>query len=200
MPRISAPTLAEHRSQQRAALLDAAEALVIEGGPAAATFAAVAHRAGLARSSVYEYFPSPGALVADLVADRLRRWGQEVGPRLESVTDPAERIGAYVTLSLSGTGQRHGGLAQVIAASDLPPECRTALIELHDEVAAPLMTALAELGVRDVPRTSALIAGVVDAARRRIAQGASVRDEAAAARAFILGAVTADQGGERPPG
>jgi AcrR family transcriptional regulator len=191
MPRISAPTLAEHRSQQRAALLDAAESLVLESGPGAATFSAVAQRAGLARSSVYEYFPSPGALVADLVADRLRRWGDETGRRLAGVDDPAERIGEYVRLSLSGTGQRHGGLAQVIAASDLPAECRTALVDLHDEVAAPLMTALAEIGVEDVPQASAHIAGVVDAARRRIAQGAPVRSEIAAARDFVLGAVTA---------
>jgi AcrR family transcriptional regulator len=199
MPRITAPTLAEHRSLQRAALLDAAESLVVESGPAAATFAAVAHRAGLARSSVYEYFSSPSALVADLVADRLRRWGQETGRKLHGVDDPAERIGEYVRLSLSGTGQRHGGLAQVISATDLPAECRVALVALHDEVAAPLMTALAELGITDVPRASAHIAGVVDAARRRIANGAAARAEIDAARAFVLGAVTSDRGDAPQP-
>ncbi|HEY3478988.1 MAG TPA: helix-turn-helix domain-containing protein, partial [Streptomyces sp.] len=48
--------MAEHRTMQRRALLDAARSLLTEGGTEALTFPALAERTGLARSSVYEYF------------------------------------------------------------------------------------------------------------------------------------------------
>jgi hypothetical protein len=58
VPRISSATLAEHRVAQRAALLRAAAELVISGGAAAVNPTAVADRAGIARTSVYDYFHS----------------------------------------------------------------------------------------------------------------------------------------------
>ena len=49
MPRITAPTLAEHQARQRDALVEAAVAILATEGVAAATPAAVGARAGLAR-------------------------------------------------------------------------------------------------------------------------------------------------------
>ena len=58
MPRISAPTVAQHRMRQRDALLHAATELLVSGGLSAVTPAAVGAAAGLARPSVYQYFSS----------------------------------------------------------------------------------------------------------------------------------------------
>ena len=58
MPKISAPTVAEHRVRQRDALLHAATELLVDGGVSAVTPAAVGAAAGLARPSVYQYFSS----------------------------------------------------------------------------------------------------------------------------------------------
>src|SRR5690606_19635538 len=55
MPRITAPTVAEHRKAQQRALLDAAREILAETGRPP-TFTALAERAGMARPSVYEYF------------------------------------------------------------------------------------------------------------------------------------------------
>ena len=63
MPKISAPTVAEHRARQRAALLDAARVLLEEQGYPALTFGALADRTGLARPTVYEYFGSKDDLM-----------------------------------------------------------------------------------------------------------------------------------------
>lgn len=51
MPKISAPTVAEHRVRQRGALLRAAIELLVDGGVSAVTPAAVSAAAGLARPS-----------------------------------------------------------------------------------------------------------------------------------------------------
>ena len=69
MPRIETETLAEHRDWRRNQLIEAAASIAMESGGAAITVAAVAQRAGLSRTSVYEYFGSGSELVADLVID-----------------------------------------------------------------------------------------------------------------------------------
>jgi AcrR family transcriptional regulator len=189
MPRISAPTVAEHRQRQRTALLDAAEAVIVESGVAGLTFAAVAQRAGLARSSVYEYFPSPAALLAELVVDRMRGWGQATGERLLTISDPAERVAEYVRLSLSSAGPEHRSLAQAVSASDLPPECADALVMLHAEMSSPLVDALRDLKVKEPDRAANHVNGVIESSRRSIQAGSNARTETRSAIDFVLAAV-----------
>lgn len=76
MPRIGTKTLAQHRDWRRNQLIDAAASIAMESGGAAVTVAAVAQRAGLSRTSVYEYFGSGSELVADLVIDELHSFAQ----------------------------------------------------------------------------------------------------------------------------
>src|ERR1044071_5681440 len=76
MPRIDAPTVAEHRANQERALLDAARAVLLAHGPQAVTPATVGAAAGLARSSVYKYFRSGDEILSRIVADALAEWGE----------------------------------------------------------------------------------------------------------------------------
>lgn len=55
MPKISFPTVAEHRAVQHRAVLDAANRLIVENDGNVPTLAEVASEVGLARSSVYLY-------------------------------------------------------------------------------------------------------------------------------------------------
>ena len=54
MPKISAPTVVEHRALQREALVREATAILLGDGAASVTPASVAKAVGLARSSIYE--------------------------------------------------------------------------------------------------------------------------------------------------
>ena len=67
MPKISAPTIHEHRELRRQQLISAALELALDQGAEAVSVAAVAKKAGLARSSIYEYFASSADLIADLI-------------------------------------------------------------------------------------------------------------------------------------
>ena len=71
MPKIQAPTVALHRELRRQQLMAAAMELALSNGAEAISVAAVANKAGLARSSIYEYFASSADLVADLVLEEL---------------------------------------------------------------------------------------------------------------------------------
>src|SRR5210317_1746714 len=100
MPRIDAPTITEHRDQRRAALLAAGHELVLSGGPRAVTMTAVAARAGLSRTAVYEYFASTEDLLAAVLGERMTAWTADVEGALAAAEDPRDKIATYVRVSL----------------------------------------------------------------------------------------------------
>lgn len=71
MPKINAATIDEHKEQTRRALLQAGAASFISFGLAGTSFGALADEAGIARTTVYEYFPNKEAVLADLIYERL---------------------------------------------------------------------------------------------------------------------------------
>ena len=87
MPRIETQTLAEHRDWRRNQLIEAAASIALESGGAAITVAAVAQRAGLSRTSVYEYFGSGSELVADLVIDELHNFAETLNGAVADCSD-----------------------------------------------------------------------------------------------------------------
>ena len=100
MPQIDAPTVAEHRAQQREALLDAAEAILLESGHGALTFRALGERTGLARNSIYRYFTSRDDLIAALCERDMPRWLDELETAMAPPTGPDARVAAFVSTQL----------------------------------------------------------------------------------------------------
>jgi AcrR family transcriptional regulator len=64
VPRISAPTIAEHRARTYDALLDAVDALIAEHGFESVSMGGIAKRAGIARTAIYNYAPDKLTLLA----------------------------------------------------------------------------------------------------------------------------------------
>ncbi len=174
MPRISAPTVAEHRVRQRDALLRAATELLVAGGVNAVTPAAVGAAAGLARPSVYQYFSSGADILASVIEDAFPRANEALRVALESANGPAERLDTYVRESLRLARDGAHRPAAALAAAQLPDECMARLRELHHEQAAPFLRALQELETPDLELTAQLLGGVLEAAMRAIESGASL--------------------------
>ncbi|MFD8271898.1 TetR/AcrR family transcriptional regulator [Streptomyces flaveolus] len=165
--------MAEHRSMQRAALLDAARSLLSDGGTEALTFPALAERTGLARSSVYEYFRSRAAVVEELCAVDFPVWAAEVEAAMEREATPEGRVEAYVRRQLDLVGDRRHRAVVAISASELDAGAREKIRAAHGGLVAMIVEALGETG-HEQPRLAAmLLQGVVDAAVRRIELGAA---------------------------
>ncbi|MCG7207084.1 MULTISPECIES: TetR/AcrR family transcriptional regulator [Streptomyces] len=165
--------MAEHRSMQRAALLDAARSLLSEGGTEALTFPALAERTGLARSSVYEYFRSRAAVVEELCEVDFPVWAAEVEAAMERAATAEGKVETYVRRQLTLVGDRRHRAVVAISASELDAGAREKIRAAHGGLVAMIVAALAELG-HDQPRLAAmLVQGVVDAAVRRIELGAA---------------------------
>ena len=172
MPRIEAPTVAEHHQMRRAALIAAAGDLLAADGVEAVTLGAVGAASGLARSSVYQYFDSTGSLLAAVVEQEIPRATAHLAAVVARAGDPAEKVEAFVKASLrAATDDNHRAMT-ALGWADLPPQCQTRLAELHREQLAPLVGALTDLGARDPQITATLIYGLVRAAATAINTGA----------------------------
>ncbi|ARE74291.1 TetR/AcrR family transcriptional regulator [Streptomyces sp. NPDC059558] len=180
--------MAEHRSMQRGALLDAARSLLSEGGTEALTFPALAERTGLARSSVYEYFRSRAAVVEELCAVDFPVWAAEIEAAMEQAQSPEAKIEAYVRSQLVLVGDRRHRAVVAISASELDAGAREKIRAAHGGLVAMIVEALSGLGQAEPRLAAMLLQGVVDAAVRRIELGAAedpaVVTEAAVAMAL----------------
>ncbi|NXY97050.1 TetR/AcrR family transcriptional regulator [Streptomyces sp. BR123] len=165
--------MAEHRSMQRRALLDAARTLLSEGGTEALTFPALAQRTGLARSSVYEYFRSRAAVVEELCAVDFPVWAAEIEAAMEQAATPEAKIEAYVRSQLGLVGDRRHRAVVAISASELDAGAREKIRAAHGGLVAMIVEALSALGQEQPKLAAILLQGVVDAAVRRIELGAA---------------------------
>ncbi len=71
MPKINAPTIDEHKTLTRNALLEAGVEAFVAYGLAGTSIGILADTAGIARTTVYEYFPNKESVLAALINDRL---------------------------------------------------------------------------------------------------------------------------------
>ncbi|MFR0358189.1 TetR/AcrR family transcriptional regulator [Streptomyces sediminimaris] len=184
MPKISAATVPEHRAQQRAALVRAAVDILAEQSAAAVTPAAVAARAGLARSSFYQYFTSSASLLAAIVEETFTTADAAMSQALDAETDPRARIEAFIRTELDLAAQGVHRPAAALMRADLPGECRDRVHELHQVHYAPLLTAVADLSPVDPELTAQLFGGLLQAAMTAVERGAD--PEQVATRALNL--------------
>lgn len=145
MPRIQAPTVAEHRQRQTRVILDAARALLASSS-APLSLAAVGRQAGLPRSSVYQYFPSRDDLLAAVVADVFPDWARQVRQKVDAGKTPGERVWAYIRANVDLFASSEQAVARALASAVDPQVLQGPMDVFHAELRAPLTAALAELG------------------------------------------------------
>jgi AcrR family transcriptional regulator len=186
VPKIRAATLAEHRLRQRTALLDAARALLTEGGPEALTFPALAARTGLARSSVYEYFRSRTDVVERLCELDLPLWAAEIEAAMAAADGPLARLEAYVRGQLMLAGDPRHRAVLALGTQELDEAARARIRTAHGPLTELVVEDLAALGHPDPRLTAALLQGLVEAAVRRSAEGPPAEREQIADSAVAL--------------
>ncbi|MGW4391072.1 TetR/AcrR family transcriptional regulator [Streptomyces sp. NPDC004685] len=191
MPKIRAATVAEHHAQQRLALVRAARELLESGDADAVTFTAIARATGLARNSVYKYFPGRPELLAAVVQDAMPRWTDAIRAGMSAAGTPEGKIAAYVSSQLYLVRDGEHRIAQALAGVRDAAVVRESAMQAHRELLTPLIGALAELGEQDPQRTALLLQGIVNAATTAIENG---DDPAAVTDRAVRMAVTAITG------
>ncbi|AWB93120.1 TetR/AcrR family transcriptional regulator [Aeromicrobium chenweiae] len=167
MPRITAATVAEHRSQQVRALLDAASGILASTGKAP-TMSEVARVAGLARSSVYQYFTSPDELLAAVVADVFPAWARTVLDRVEAAVSPGGRVWAYIEANVDLFDSSEQAVARALSQIVDPQVLMPPMKAFHRQLQVPLREALVELGELEPDAVAEHIDALVMQAARSI--------------------------------
>ena len=191
MPRIETETLAQHRDWRRNQLIDAAASIALESGGGAITVAAVAQRAGLSRTSVYEYFGSSADLVADLVIDELNNFAKYLAEQVEQNTDPRNCIELWIEAALTYIADGRHLLAKALNLTTLPQGRSNQIRTAHRALLAPLMQALKALNITEIPRALAFIQAVTDVSTKRIEAGHEAKAEIKSATTFCISGLTA---------
>ena len=163
MPQIDAPTVAEHRAQQRESLLDAAETILLESGHGALTFRALGERTGLARNSIYRYFSSRDDLIAALCERDMPRWLEELEAAMTAAEGQDARVAAFVSTQLRLVAHGSHRMAELLGDAPLGPAVRARINALAYRPAALLEP---ELGTEQPKLVAQLVQGVVNAGAR----------------------------------
>lgn len=176
MPRIQADSVAEHVAQQRAAVFDAAVALFVEEGYGEVSMGDIAARVGLARNSLYRYFPDKAHILLEWFRDELPRQAQRSATLLAGDGAPDERVATWALDQLDYAHEPEhalmASLPDLLAGADA--DTRSELAEAHRQIAAALDTALEEAGIAGVADrrvVAELLGGMVLAAGRSEADG-----------------------------
>jgi len=189
MPRINTINLVQQREWRRSQLINAAAAIALESGSEAITVSAVAQRAGLARTSVYEYFGSSAELVADLIIEELSGFTKVLVQAVEPTEDPEAAIASWINSALLYIADGRHLLAKALSATSLPINRSAEIGAAHRALLAPLSKALTEIGVSDLNYSLSMIQSVTDAATKRIEAGSSSNLEISKTTAFCIAGI-----------
>ena len=165
--------------------------LALAGGADSITVAAVAVKAGLARSSIYEYFASSADLVTDLVIEELESYSRQLSQAVSGVTEPFLRIELWISESLRYVADGRHMLIKSLNTISTPDERREEILLGHRRMMAPLQQSLIQTGIADVKGAAALLASVTDAASIRIDAGNEAELEIQRAVTFALAGLRA---------
>ena len=191
MPKIQAPTVALHRELRRQQLISAAMELALESGAESISVASVAAKAGLARSSIYEYFASSADLVADLVLEELDYYTHRLVDAVAGETDPWKRIELWMSESLRYVADGRHMLVKSLNTITTPSDRRDEIVLGHRRMMAPLQESLTNTGLSDVRAAAAMLSSVTDAASIRIDAGNDAELEIQSAVTFALAGLRA---------
>ncbi len=176
MPKISAPTVKEHRQAVLTRLVDAAENILRTQGPAELTAGPVSAQAGIARNSIYRYVDSIGDLRGLVLARYLPRWQRAVDERIEPLTEPRARLLEWVRANLEQAAVNgHGWLMEVARSTRLDHGLQMDLENAH-QTQDFLAEGLAALGLVDMPIRAEMIRAIVDAGFRSLDSGEHLDD------------------------
>ena len=165
MPKIEAPTIEEHVCKQMERVLTSASALFRKQGFHGTDMSDIASAVGLARNSLYRYYPNKEHILVACVE-------RDMGPYLDKYRsleagfpDPRARIDAWIDMSIDiATSPAHATLELISEIQEASPELRQQILQLHMAPNTVLERAVRQtLGRqrRDPALVTAMIAGMV---------------------------------------
>jgi AcrR family transcriptional regulator len=96
MPKIWSDTVEAHRESVRQAIMDATASLATQRGLAAVSMSDVAAEAGIARATLYKYFPDIEAILVEWHKRRIADHMRQLSAIAHGIEDPMSRLSAVL--------------------------------------------------------------------------------------------------------
>lgn len=168
MPRIAAENIEEHLRQQTERILDAARWSFAENGYRSTDLGRIAKRTGLARNSLYRYFPSKDHILVAVLQREMAPYVERSNALERDFPDPEKRIDAWLNLQMElAAGPCHSMMGMLGDMTDASDDLRRQIGSLHVGPRAALEIVVAELldgSGRDPNVVSGMIAAMVQSA------------------------------------
>jgi AcrR family transcriptional regulator len=193
-PKIQAATVVEQRQMRQRQLIDAALAIALESGAANITVAAVAKRAGLARSSMYEYFSSSADLIADLVIEELALYQKRLAQAVKGTEDPYQHIELWIAEALQYVVDGRHMLIKSLNAAAIPDFRRDEISQGHRNLMTTISAPLQEIGLTDIRGAMSYLQNTIEAASVRIESGSDSELEIRCAQIYAIAGLRALSG------
>jgi len=193
-PKIQAATVVEQRQMRQRQLIDAALAIALESGAANITVAAVAKRAGLARSSMYEYFSSSADLIADLVIEELALYQKRLAHAVRDTEDPYEYIELWIAEALQYVVDGRHMLVKSLNSATIPEFRRDEISQGHRNLMTTISAPLQEIGLTDIRGAMSYLQNTIEAASVRIESGSDSELEIRSAQIYAIAGLRALSG------
>jgi AcrR family transcriptional regulator len=172
-------------------LMDAALSLAMEGGVDSVTVSAVAKRAGLARSSIYEYFASSADLIADLVMEEMAYYNKRLLKAVDNVQDPFEYISLWIEEALQYVVDGRHLLVKSLNTVTTPNYRKSDIAQGHKDLMGTIIKPLSEIGLPDVKLGLAHVQATIDVASVRIESGNEAAPEISYAQKYAIAGLRA---------
>jgi len=190
-PKIQAETVVEQRQLRQRQLIDAALAIALESGASSITVAAVAEKAGMARSSIYEYFSSSADLVADLVMEELALYQNRLAKAVIGTSDPYEYVELWIAEALQYVVDGRHMLIKSLNMASIPDFRRDEISQGHRNLMVTISSPLQEMGLKDIRAAMSYLQNIIEAASVRIESGNNPEVETRNAQIFAVAGLRA---------
>lgn len=145
MPRIRAESIAAHKAQTRAELLDAAAALFRAQGYAETSLGDIAGYVGVGRTTMYEYFADKEDVLASLVEERLPEVIEHLLAGVPDDVAPRHRLAELVVRALDFiTDEEDVGVLLMRETPRLSPETQRRIRTTHGRLEEEITRLCAE--------------------------------------------------------
>ena len=180
MPRIEADSIEAHVEAQTQRILDAAMGLFEARGYAGTDLRQIAESVGLARNSLYRYYPGKDHILLACLRRDMAPNLERLGELEAQFTDPAQRIDEWLDIQMDiAATSCHGAIRLVASLKEHPPGFREEIRKLHEPATRVLRGALEELlagSNRDSELVGTMINSLLNAAAAKMMEDGE-RDE-----------------------
>ena len=190
-PKIAEATIGEQRAMRQRQIIDAAMSLALESGAPAVTVAAVAKRAGISRSLVYEYFSSSADLIADLVLEELEYYKNRLTTAVKGVEDPYMYIELWISEALQYVADGRHMLVKSLNSVAAPEFRKAEISQGHRNMMATIIDPLKSIAGTEAGIAVSYLQSAIDAAAKRIDAGNEAALEIRHAQTFAVAGLRA---------